>query len=312
MNADETLVAHWFRYLRTEKGLSPNTLAGYRRDMDRYLPWLAGEGLTVATAGAPDIERFVVDLRRGHEVTGGRPLAQTSAARTLSAVRGLHRFAATDAGVPDVADDVPVAWGRQDLPKALTVAQVVALIEACPDGESAGPLDLRDRALVELLYSTGARVSEALDLDVDDIRQDEDAPGEAMILVHGKGGKERLVPVGGPALAAVEAYRRRARPTLVRHSTGGTPALFVNQRGGRMSRQSAFNVVAAAGERAGLGKISPHSLRHSFATHMITGGADVRVVQELLGHSSVVTTQIYTKVSPELLRESWAESHPRA
>jgi integrase/recombinase XerD len=188
-------------------------------------------------------------------------------------VRGLHRFAATDAGVPDVADDVPVAWGRQDLPKALTVAQVVALIEACPDGESAGPLDLRDRALVELLYSTGARVSEALDLDVDDIRQDEDAPGEAMVLVHGKGGKERLVPVGGPALAAVEAYRRRARPTLVRHSTGGTPALFVNQRGGRMSRQSAFNVVAAAGERAGLGKISPHSLRHSFATHMITGGA---------------------------------------
>ena len=189
------------------------------------------------------------------------------------------------------------------MPKALTVEQVIALIEAIPDGDSASCLDLRNRALVELLYSTGARITELMDLDVDDVDRD-----NRIIVVRGKGGKDRIVPLGAPALAAMDAYLSRARPTL---NKKGSPALFVNNRGNRMGRQSGFKVVHEAAEAAEIGDVSPHALRHSFATHLLEGGADVRVVQELLGHSSVVTTQIYTKVTPEHLRQVWAESHPR-
>ncbi|AGP30687.1 tyrosine recombinase [Corynebacterium terpenotabidum] len=312
MSADDlTLRRDWVRHLRTERGLSANTLENYGRDADRYLAWLGSEGLTVATAQVADIERFVADLRTGHEVTGGRPLAQTSAARNLSTVRSLHAFAALDRGIPDAADAVPVAQQRADLPKALTVDQVAALLDAVPVGEGARVLDLRDRALLELLYSTGARISEVLALDVDDI--DRARRDRATVVLSGKGGRERIVPVGLPALDAVEAYLVRARPQLAARSTSGadTAALFLTASGRRMRRQSGFNVVSAAGERAGLGKVSPHALRHSFATHLLAGGADIRVVQELLGHSHVVTTQIYAKVTPDLLRESWALSHPR-
>jgi integrase/recombinase XerD len=228
----------------------------------------------------------------------------------LSTVRSLHAFAARDRGIPDAADAVPVSQQRADLPKALTIDQVTALIEAVPVGEDARPLDLRDRALVELLYSTGARISEVLDLNVDDIDRTQDT-----VLLRGKGDHERVVPVGTPALAAVDAYLVRARPTLAARGSGRAggdgAALFLTSSGRRMRRQSGFNVVAAAGEKAGLGKVSPHALRHSFATHLLAGGADIRVVQELLGHSHVVTTQIYAKVTPDLLRESWALSHPR-
>ena len=311
MSADDSVLRRdWFRHLRTERGLSSNTRENYGRDADRYLTWLEGEGLTVATATVADIERFITDLRKGHEVTGGRPLAQTSAARSLSTVRSLHAFAARDRGIPDAADAVPVTQLRADLPKALTIDQVTALIEAVPVGEDARPLDLRDRALVELLYSTGARISEVLDLNVDDIDRTQDT-----VLLRGKGDHERVVPVGTPALAAVDAYLVRARPTLAARGSGRAgsdgAALFLTASGRRMRRQSGFNVVAAAGEKAGLGKVSPHALRHSFATHLLAGGADIRVVQELLGHSHVVTTQIYAKVTPDLLRESWALSHPR-
>lgn len=311
MSADDSVLRRdWFRHLRTERGLSSNTLENYGRDADRYLTWLVGEGLTVATATVADIERFITDLRKGHEVTGGRPLAQTSAARSLSTVRSLHAFAARDRGIPDAADAVPVTQQRADLPKALTIDQVTALIEAVPVGEDARPLDLRDRALVELLYSTGARISEVLDLNVVDIDRTQDT-----VLLRGKGDHERVVPVGTPALAAVDAYLVRARPTLAARGSGRAgsdgAALFLTASGRRMRRQSGFNVVAAAGEKAGLGKVSPHALRHSFATHLLAGGADIRVVQELLGHSHVVTTQIYAKVTPDLLRESWALSHPR-
>lgn len=311
MSADDlTLRRDWIRHLRTERGLSANTLENYGRDADRYLTWLDGRGLEVATAQVTDIERFVTDLRKGHEVTGGRPLAQTSVARSLSTVRSLHAFAARDRGIPDAADAVPVSQQRKDLPKALTIDQVTALIDAVPSGEGASSLDLRDRALVELLYSTGARISEVLALDIDDIDRE-----QASVLLSGKGGRERIVPVGVPALDAVEAYLVRARPVFAVRATvrsGADPAaLFLTVSGRRMRRQSGFNVVAEAGNRAGLGKISPHALRHSFATHLLAGGADIRVVQELLGHSSVVTTQIYAKVTPDLLRESWALSHPR-
>lgn len=307
---DAGLRRDWIRHLRVERGLSANTLESYGRDADRYFAWLSGEGLGIGTAHVVDIERFIADLRKGHQVTSGRPLAQTSVARTVSTVRSLHSFAAREQGIPDAANAVPVSPQRADLPKALTVGQVVSLIEAIPDGEGAGALDLRDRALVELLYSTGARISEVLSLDIDDIDRE-----QATVLLTGKGERQRLVPIGIPALDAVDAYVVRARPTLaaraVRRTSMDTAALFLTTSGRRMRRQSGFNVISMAGERAGLGKVSPHVLRHSFATHLLAGGADIRVVQELLGHSQVVTTQIYTKVSPDFLRESWTLSHPR-
>ncbi|HIW90263.1 MAG TPA: tyrosine recombinase [Candidatus Corynebacterium avicola] len=308
----------WFRHLRSERGRSHNTLENYSRDIDRYLEWLASRSLDMTTVSTGDVEDFIMDLRRGHPVTGGAALAQSTVARVLSAVRGLHRFTAADSGLPDVVADVPLAPGRRDLPKALTVDQVVALIEACPDGPAAGALQLRDRAVVELLYSTGARISEICDLDLDDldVRTDSGDGGNraATLLVRGKGDKERVLPVGDPALQAVDAYLRRARPDLAARSRTGADAsaLFLTARGGRLSRQSGHKIITTAAEKAGIPDVSPHSLRHSFATHLLTGGADVRVVQELLGHSSVSTTQIYTKVTPDLLRESWAESHPRA
>lgn len=321
---DQRRARAWFRHLRTERGRSRNTLDNYSRDIDRYLHWLASCSLDMTSVSTGDVEDFIMDLRKGHPVTGGAPLAQSTVARILSAVRGLHRFTAANSGLPDVVADIPLAPGRRDLPKALTVDQVVALIEACPDGPAAGPLQLRDRAVVELLYSTGARISEICDLDLDDldvrtdvcnhVRGDGADQLAATLLVRGKGDKERVLPVGDPALQAVDAYLRRARPDLaVRSRTGvDASALFLTARGGRLTRQSGHKIITTAAQRAGLPEVSPHSLRHSFATHLLTGGADVRVVQELLGHSSVSTTQIYTKVSPDLLRESWAESHPRA
>lgn len=313
--ADRRRARAWFRHLRSERGRSRNTLENYSRDIDRYLDWLASRSLDMATVTTGDVEDFIMDLRRGHQVTGGAALAQSTVARVLSAVRGLHRFTAADSGLPDVVADVPLAPGRRDLPKALTIDQVVALIEACPDGPAAGPLQLRDRAVVELLYSTGARISEVCDLDLDDLDVRTDRGDRAAtLLVRGKGDKERVLPVGDPALKAVDAYLRRARPDLAARSRSGADAsaLFLTSRGGRLSRQSGHKIITTAAEKAGIPDVSPHSLRHSFATHLLTGGADVRVVQELLGHSSVSTTQIYTKVTPDLLRESWAESHPRA
>lgn len=309
ISADQRRARAWLRHLRSERGRSANTLDNYRRDIERYLDWLNAAGRDMTTVGTQDIEAFIVDLRRGCEVTGGRAMAQSSVARILSAVRGLHKFTAAESGLPDVVAEVPLSPGRRDLPKALTVDQVVRLIEACPDGDGAGAVQLRDRALVELLYSTGARISEVTDLDLDDVDRN-----SGTLRVRGKGNKERILPVGGPALSALQAYLVRARPDLARRSRTGSAAsaLFLTARGGRLTRQSGYKTISTAAERAGVGEVSPHSLRHSFATHLLTGGADVRVVQELLGHSSVSTTQIYTKVTPDLLRESWAESHPRA
>jgi integrase/recombinase XerD len=204
----------------------------------------------------------------------------------------------------DVACAVaPPALPRR-LPRTLTVDEVDQLLAGCPGDD---PVALRDRALLELLYSTGARISEAVGLDVDDL----DARART-VLLRGKGGKQRLVPVGRPALAAVEAYQVRGRPVLATRGRG-TPALLLNARGARLSRQSAFHVLRSAAETAGVTReVSPHTLRHCFATHLLAGGADVRVVQELLGHASVATTQLYTHVTVDTLREVYATSHPRA
>jgi integrase/recombinase XerD len=306
----ETQLQGYLDHLTIERGVAKNTLSSYRRDLLRYSKHLSERGIhDLAKVGEDDVSEFLVALRRGDPASGAAALSAVSAARALIAVRGLHRFAAAE-GITelDVARAVrPPTPGRR-LPKSLTVDDVLALLEAAGgDSPADGPLTLRNRALLELLYSTGSRISEAVGLDVDDI----DTEARSALL-RGKGGKQRLVPVGRPAVQALNAYLVRGRPELARRGRG-TPAIFLNVRGGRLSRQSAWQVLQDAAERAGITSgVSPHMLRHSFATHLLEGGADVRVVQELLGHASVTTTQIYTLVTVHALREVWAGAHPRA
>ncbi|ORW85299.1 recombinase XerD [Mycobacterium sp. IEC1808] len=306
----DTQLQGYLDHLTIERGVAKNTLTSYRRDLRRYSKHLSDRGIyDLAKVGEDDVSEFLVSLRRGDPEAGTAALSAVSAARALIAVRGLHRFAAAEGLAElDVARAVrPPTPGRR-LPKSLTIDQVLALLEgAGGDGPSDGPLTLRNRALLELLYSTGSRISEAVGLDVDDI--DTEARS---VLLRGKGGKQRLVPIGRPAVQALDAYLVRGRPDLARRGRG-TPAIFLNARGGRLSRQSAWQVLQDAAERAGITSgVSPHMLRHSFATHLLEGGADVRVVQELLGHASVTTTQIYTLVTVHALREVWAGAHPRA
>ncbi|CAL9383674.1 Tyrosine recombinase XerD [Actinosynnema sp. ALI-1.44] len=286
------VVTAFLDHLAVERGTARNTLDSYRRDLRRYAEHL--ERGSVGDLGAvteAHITAFAAALR-------DQGLAESSVARTLVTVRGLHRFAHRE-GVTahDPARDVHPPTPPRRLPKALPVDDVLRLLDTAAS--------LRDKALLELLYSTGARISEVVGLDVDDVDT-----AERTVLLDGKGGKQRLVPVGRPALAALEAYLVRLRPTLVKR---GTPALFLNARGGRLSRQTAWQVLKTAAERAGIrAEVSPHTLRHSFATHLLEGGADVRVVQELLGHASVTTTQVYTLVTVNTLREVYATAHPRA
>ena len=277
-----------------ERGLSRNTLLSYRRDLDRYVAFLTAAGIDdLAAVTRADLDRFLIELRA--------PLSTASAARAMSAVRGLHRFAAREGLAPDdPGRDVRPPAPPKRLPKALAVDQVERIL-AVPGDD---PLGLRDRALLEFLYGTGARISEAVGLAVDDL-------DEATVTLHGKGGRTRLVPLGRYARAALDAYLVRSRPGLAAGGRG-TPAVFLNARGGPLSRQSAWTVLHRAAGTAGVPGVSPHTLRHSYATHLLDGGADVRVVQELLGHASVTTTQVYTLVTVERLREVYATSHPRA
>jgi integrase/recombinase XerD len=304
----ERVVTGYLDHLTVERGLAANTIASYRRDLRRYTGYLTAAGVTgLREVAESDVSGFLAALREGDDEHP--PLSATSAARAVVAVRGLHRFALLDGLVPDdVAHEVRPPTPARRLPKAVPVESVVALIEAA--GALEGPRGLRDRALLELLYGTGARISEAVGLAVDDLDR-----GQASVRLAGKGGKERVVPVGSYALRAVEDYLVRARPALAAAGKGGVRggALFLNVRGGPLSRQSAWSILRAAAERAGVSaEISPHTLRHSFATHLLDGGADVRVVQELLGHASVTTTQVYTLVTVDRLREVYATSHPRA
>ncbi|HYG94691.1 MAG TPA: site-specific tyrosine recombinase XerD [Nocardioides sp.] len=304
-------VRTYLDHLGVEKGLAANTLSSYRRDLRRYRGFLAEAGIQgldrVTEATVTD---FLVRLREGD--ADHPPLSASSAARTVVAVRGFHKFAVADGlAAQDPAAGVKPPSPAKRLPKALPLADVEAILEAA--GAPGTTLALRDRALLELLYGTGARISEAVGLDVDDLDLDDPAAGgSGTVLLRGKGSKERLVPVGSYAREALAAYVVRGRPDLL--TTGsGTPALFLNARGGRLSRQSAWAVLVKAAERAGVTRdVSPHTLRHSFATHLLDGGADVRVVQELLGHASVTTTQVYTLVTVDNLREVFATAHPRA
>jgi integrase/recombinase XerD len=298
------VVRTYLDHLAVERGISPNTLDGYTRDLRRYTDHLAASGVrALAEVTERHVSAYLAVLREGSAEYPA--LAASSAARALAAVRGLHRFALREGMVEvDPAREVRPPSPPRRLPKALPVDDVLRLLDSMG---SEGPGPLRDRALLEVLYSTGARISEAVGLDLDDIDNH-----ERTVVLDGKGGKQRVVPIGRPALAALDAYLVRARPALAAHGRG-SPALFLNLRGGRLSRQSAWQALKTAAERAGISAtVSPHTLRHSFATHLLEGGADVRVVQELLGHASVTTTQIYTLVTVNMLREVYATAHPRA
>lgn len=300
-----TLVRGYLDHLTVERGLAANTLASYRRDLGRYVAVLAAAGRTApADITEADVTAFLRQLREGDD--DHPALGASSAARAVVAVRGFHRFLLEEGAVTDdVAARVKPPTPPRRLPKAIPITEVERLLDAASVGD--GPRSLRDRALLETLYGTGARISEAVGLDRDDI--DDDA---GTVVLHGKGGKSRIVPIGAYARTALSAYLVRGRPALAAAGSGSA-ALFLNARGGRLSRQSAWTVLRAAADRAGLATtVSPHTLRHSFATHLIDGGADVRVVQELLGHASVTTTQVYTLVTVDRLREVYAEAHPRA
>ena len=290
----------YLRHVTVERGLSAHTISAYRRDLEGYREWLLAAGI----ADTSEVTAAVIDGFIAERASADPAPAATSLARLQSSVRGWHRFLVRegiDADDPSGRLRPPKAPRR--LPKALTIDQVERLLDAPPPDE---PIGIRDRALLELLYATGARVSEAIGLDVDDL-----AHGDVLRL-RGKGSKERIVPVGSYARTAVDAYLTRVRPGLAARGRASA-RLFLGARGAPLSRQSAWLVIRAAADRAQItADVSPHTLRHSFATHLLQGGADVRVVQELLGHSSVATTQIYTHVSVDALRDIYATSHPRA
>ncbi len=288
-----------------ERGLADNTLKSYRRDLRRYLGHLAGEGVEdVSGISEASVAHFLMALREGS--AEHPPLGAGSAARTVVAVRGFHRFAVREGLTEtDPAAAVRPPAPAKRLPKALPLSDIERILDAARSPGTT--LALRNRALLEMLYGTGARISEAVGLDLDDLDLQ-----EGTVLLRGKGGKERIVPVGTYASEAVSAYLVRSRSVLSAAGKG-LSAVFLNARGGRLSRQSAWTVLVKAAERAGVtAAVSPHTLRHSFATHLLDGGADVRVVQELLGHASVTTTQVYTLVTVDSLREVYATAHPRA
>jgi integrase/recombinase XerD len=292
-------------HLAVERGLAANTLVSYRRDLRRYARILDSFGVTsIGDVRAQHVSDYLALLRAGD--ADHPPLSASSAARAVIAVRGLHRFALREGlAADDPARVVRPPTPPRRLPKAISLDDIERLLAGAKLAE--GVLAARDSALLELLYGTGARISEAVGLAVDDLDTD-----PATVLLRGKGSKSRLVPVGSYALRAIEEYLVRSRPALAASGRGG-PALFLNARGGALSRQGAWAILRSAAERAGLSRaISPHTLRHSFATHLLDGGADVRVVQELLGHASVTTTQIYTLVTVDRLREVYATAHPRA
>ena len=298
-------VRTYLDHLVVERGLADNTLKSYRRDLRRYAGWLADQGVdSLDEVREATVTGFLMALREGDD--DHPPLSAGSAARTVVAVRGFHRFAVREGltqADPSAGVHPPAPAKR--LPKALPLSDIERILEAA--GAPGTALALRDRALLEVLYGTGARISEAVGLDLDDLDLT-----DSTVLLRGKGGKQRLVPVGSYAREAVDAYLVRGRAEL--SGVGrGLPAVFLNARGGRLSRQSAWSVLVKAAERAGVtAEVSPHTLRHSFATHLLDGGADVRVVQELLGHASVTTTQVYTLVTVDSLREVYATAHPRA
>jgi integrase/recombinase XerD len=315
----------YLQYLVVERGLAANTVESYQRDLARYAIFLSSRGKSgLGEVTSQDVAEFRGALRAGDEAHP--PLAVSSVGRAVVAVRGMHAFARKQGLVDaDPAAAVAPPPPPRRLPKAISIDEVERLLEAAGSTADSDPRVLRDRALLEFLYGTGARISEVTGLDVDDL---DHLAADPAVLLNGKGGKQRYVPVGSYAVRALDAYLVRGRPVLAAGAartgaarTGAasisaarrhSPAVFLNARGGRLTRQGAWGILRDAGTRSGRSDLSPHTLRHSFATHLLDGGADIRVVQELLGHASVTTTQVYTLVTVDKLREVYAAAHPRA
>ena len=301
-----TLREQFLVHIGIERGLAKATVSAYESDLNKYVAWLQTHGITKPDDIAKqDVEDYIAALDADGE-------SARSKARRLASIHEFHRFALAQHAVSaDVAASVKAPKGASVLPDVLSVDEVSRLLDAAAVGGSTDPVVLRDKALLEFMYDTGCRVSEAVGTNLDDIDLE-----EKVVRLMGKGSKQRLVPLGSYARNSVVVYLNAGRGELERRSTAKVPerrALFLNKRGKRISRQSVWEIVKTAGERAGITKtLHPHTLRHSFATHLIQGGADVRTVQELLGHASVTTTQIYTHVSPEALIETYLTAHPRA
>lgn len=291
--------------LRIERGLSVNSITSYARDLSKFENFLEAKQKDYAKLVAQDLTDFEVSLKSSR-------LALSSINRTLSAVKGFYKYASLEFDIPNPTLEIVSAKIARKLPKALSVDEVTRLIESAK--REGDPISLRDFAILELLYSSGGRVSEIVGVNTSDISVSKMDDGDVTVLkLKGKGSKERLVPLGKFAVAAIEDYFTRTRPALAAKNSKSEPALFLNARGKRLSRQSAWQIVLDAARATGLeGKVSPHVFRHSYATHLLDGGADIRVVQELLGHSSVTTTQIYTLITIDKVRETYSTAHPRA
>ncbi|WEV41546.1 site-specific tyrosine recombinase XerD [Bifidobacterium sp. ESL0682] len=305
MDGSDALLAQFLAHIDVERGLAKSTVKAYAADIRKYLDWLDAQGIKdLVDVTSHDVESYVAALDEAGE--SGR-----SKARRLASVHEFHNFALRQGVVADdVSSRVKAPKANGHLPDVLSVDEVIRLLDAASMGGSDDPVVLRDKALLEFMYATGCRVSEAVDADLNDMDVD-----ERVVVLTGKGSKQRLVPLGEYAIKALQRYTTIGRPQLESKGKGGKErrAIFLNKRGHRISRQSVWEVVKTAGERAHITKpLHPHTLRHSFATHLIQGGADVRTVQELLGHASVTTTQIYTHVSPENLIETYLTAHPRA
>ena len=291
-------------HLRIERGLSTNTLISYQRDLELFSSYAQRQGVKFDSIDSAFVEAFHIEVRKD--------LAPSSTNRVESTLRSFYKYVLSEFGLPNPTLNLETMKIPRKLPKALSIDQIISMIEAADrPGISTS---LRDRALLELLYGTGARVSELIGINVLDISAtSHDGDEIATVKLRGKGGKERIVPLGSFATKALLDYQVRVRPTLIAKQKKADSALFVNSRGTRLSRQSAWQIVLDAARAVGLQeKVSPHVFRHSYATHLLDGGADIRVVQELLGHASVTTTQIYTLVTIDKIRESYSSAHPRA
>ncbi len=297
---DNTLFRNFISFITIEKALSENTVLSYSRDMERFKNFIDGRGLSYSQVSTEDINEYVISLADRY--------SKTSIARSMATLRSFYKYLVSENIILNTPmNGVKTPKSGQKLPKALTFDEVETLLNA-PDLQTI--IGIRDKALLEILYGCGLRISEAVNLTIDNFRVDED--GISVLQVMGKGSKERIVPVGSFAIKAVNAYLSRSRPALAAKGKGSVN-LFLNKRGNKLSRQSAWEILQYNVQACGLKKeVSPHTLRHCFATHLLEGGADIRVVQELLGHSNVTTTQIYTKVSITTLREVYSTSHPRA
>ena len=291
--------------LRIERGLSTNSVSSYARDLIKFEGFLESRAKVFSQLSAQDLTDFEVSLKSSG-------LALSSINRTLSAVKGFYKYASLEFEISNPTLEIVSAKIPRKLPKALSVDEVTRLIESAK--REGDPISLRDFAILELLYSSGGRVSEIVGVNTSDISISKMDDGDVTVLkLKGKGSKERLVPLGKFAVAAIEDYFTRTRPALAAKNSKSEPALFLNARGKRLSRQSAWQIVLDAARATGLeGRVSPHVFRHSYATHLLDGGADIRVVQELLGHSSVTTTQIYTLITIDKVRETYSTAHPRA